>query len=243
MNILCIEQTHNRTLSFDTTLLNHGRHFDYWNQSWSCTVLLPSGTHNTYTLSFDSTLLKHGRHFDYWNQFLNMRMCVCYLDCHEAGLCCYLMIYIGNLLCPLQLFYFHLWPIYWLSLVLLGWSNSGECVGRKRHVPRRFHSEEGGTGFFSNVNSGLLDCMLAAYKAIIYHSWMCDGLSIKQIFASWKRLYEERKTLHEQRYDYIINWICLVTVISYWHWSYSLLELFRFLISSWWLPVDIATGL
>jgi hypothetical protein len=46
-----------------------------------------------------------------------MCMRVCYVDCHEAGLCCYLVIHIGNLLSPLQLFYFHLWPIYWLSLV------------------------------------------------------------------------------------------------------------------------------
>jgi hypothetical protein len=44
------------------------------------------------TLLFDSTLLKHGRHFDYWNKLLNMRMRVCYLDYHEAGLCCYLVI-------------------------------------------------------------------------------------------------------------------------------------------------------
>jgi hypothetical protein len=48
---------------------------------------------------------------------LNMRMCVCYLDCHEGGLCCYLVICIENVLCPLQMFYFHLWPIYWLFLV------------------------------------------------------------------------------------------------------------------------------
>jgi hypothetical protein len=41
----------------------------------------------------------------------------CYLDCHEAGLCCYLVIHIENLLLPLLLFYFHLWPLYWLSLV------------------------------------------------------------------------------------------------------------------------------
>jgi hypothetical protein len=38
-----------------------------------------------------------------------MRTGVCYLDCHEAGLCCYLVIHIENLLRPLQLFYFHLW--------------------------------------------------------------------------------------------------------------------------------------
>jgi hypothetical protein len=48
-----------------------------------------------------------------------MRMRVCYLDCHEAGLCCYLVIHIENLLRPLQLFYFHLCPICWLSLLNL----------------------------------------------------------------------------------------------------------------------------
>jgi hypothetical protein len=54
-----------------------------------------------------STLLKHGRHFDYWNEPLNMRMRICYLDCHEAGLCCYLVIHIEILLRLLQLLYFH----------------------------------------------------------------------------------------------------------------------------------------
>jgi hypothetical protein len=69
------------------------------------------------TMLFDSILLKHGRHFVYWNPPLNMRMRLCYLDCHEAGLCCYLVIHIENLLRPLQLFYFQLWPIYWHYLV------------------------------------------------------------------------------------------------------------------------------
>jgi hypothetical protein len=80
-------------------------------------VLLSTKTYNR-TLILGNTILKHGHHFDCWNQPLNMRMRVSYLDCHEAGLCCYLMIHIQNLLYPLQLFYFHLWPIYWLSLVL-----------------------------------------------------------------------------------------------------------------------------
>jgi hypothetical protein len=31
--------------------------------------------------------------------------------------CCYLVIHIENLLHPLQMFYFHFWPIYWISLV------------------------------------------------------------------------------------------------------------------------------
>jgi hypothetical protein len=37
--------------------------------------------------------------------------------CHESGLCCYLVIYIETLLRPLQLFHFHLWPVYWLSFL------------------------------------------------------------------------------------------------------------------------------
>jgi hypothetical protein len=59
-------------------------------------------------LILGGTHLKQGRHFDYGHQPLNMRMRVCYLDCHEGGLCCYLVIHIGNLLHRLQLFYFYL---------------------------------------------------------------------------------------------------------------------------------------
>jgi hypothetical protein len=77
--------------------------------------LWPQNTHNRKVL-FSNILLKHGRHFGYWNQPLNMR--IWYLDCHEAELCCYLVIHIENLLHPLQLFCFHLWSIYWPSLVL-----------------------------------------------------------------------------------------------------------------------------
>jgi hypothetical protein len=64
-----------------------------------------------------SSIVYEGRHFNYWNQPLNTRMRVCYLDCNEAGLCCYVVIHIENLLHPLHLFYFHLWSIYWFSLV------------------------------------------------------------------------------------------------------------------------------
>jgi hypothetical protein len=44
-----------------------------------------------------------------------MCMSICFLDFHEAGLCCYLVVHIENLLRPSH--YFHLWPIYWLFLV------------------------------------------------------------------------------------------------------------------------------
>jgi hypothetical protein len=93
-----------------------------WNISlWISFTLGPFAhktTHNR-TMLFGNTRLKHGRCFDYWNQLLNMRMWVWYLSCHEAGLCCYLVIHIENLLRPLQLFYFHSWPIYWLFLLCI----------------------------------------------------------------------------------------------------------------------------
>jgi hypothetical protein len=68
-------------------------------------------------LLFRRIPFKYGRHFDYWNQPQNMRTRVCYLNCHEAGLCCYLVIHIEYRLHPLQLIYFHLCPIYWRSLL------------------------------------------------------------------------------------------------------------------------------
>jgi hypothetical protein len=68
----------------------------------------PQKKKNSRMLFLGSTLFKHGHHFDYRNQPLNIRMRFCYLDSHEAGLCCYLVIHVENLLPPLQLFYFHL---------------------------------------------------------------------------------------------------------------------------------------
>jgi hypothetical protein len=76
----------------------------------------PQRMHNR-TVIFGGTHLKHGRYFDYRNQPQNMCMLVCYWNYHEAGLYCYLVIHIENILHLLQLFYFHLWPIYWLSLI------------------------------------------------------------------------------------------------------------------------------
>jgi hypothetical protein len=70
-------------------------------------------------------------------------MCVSYLNCHEAGLCCYLVIRIENLLCPLRLFYFHLWPIYWLFLV---WRNI-----RFAHVASTERFSSRAQQFFENL--------------------------------------------------------------------------------------------
>jgi hypothetical protein len=69
-------------------------------------------------LLFGITLPKHGRHFYYWNQPLNMCMSRCYIDCYEAGLCCYLVITDRKPITSITAVYFHLWPVYWLSLVL-----------------------------------------------------------------------------------------------------------------------------
>jgi hypothetical protein len=82
----------------------------------------PQKTHSR-TLFFGS-ILSSSHHYDYWNQPLKMHMHVCYLHYHEAGLCCYLVLHTENLLRPLQLFYFHLWPIFWLSFVYVKLYNS-----------------------------------------------------------------------------------------------------------------------
>jgi hypothetical protein len=76
-----------------------------------CTEFFCPQKRTTERCSFGSWPLNHGRHFYYWNQPPNMRMCVCYLDYHEAGLCCYVVIHIKNLI---RLFYLHLWRVYWL---------------------------------------------------------------------------------------------------------------------------------
>jgi hypothetical protein len=94
-------------------------------------VILPTKESRYRTLFFGSTHLKDGRHFDYCNQPLNMRMRVCYLDCHKAGLCYYLVIHIENLLRPLELFYLHLWRIYWLSLVFCNYLLTNHLIIRR----------------------------------------------------------------------------------------------------------------
>jgi hypothetical protein len=59
-------------------------------------------------------------------------MRICYPDSHEAWMCCYLVIHIENLLHSLQLFYFHLWCIYWLIYYLmpLYWFYNTYCIIR-----------------------------------------------------------------------------------------------------------------
>jgi hypothetical protein len=96
--------------------------------------LCPLKKHNRMLL-FGSTILKQGRHFDYWNQPLNM--CICYLDCHEAGLCYYLVIQIENISCPLQSVYFHLCPIFTDSPSYIHYSYAREIHSDKccvKHV-------------------------------------------------------------------------------------------------------------
>jgi hypothetical protein len=68
---------------------------------------------------FGSTLVKHGSHLttetSLWTSHAHLL----------PRLCCYLVIHIENLLRPLQLFYFRLWSIYWLSPVYVD-----------RHIPK-----------------------------------------------------------------------------------------------------------
>jgi hypothetical protein len=101
---------------FTWQTLPTGKRNNSFTNAFALSPFAPQTTHNR-TLLFGSTPVKHGPNFDYWNQPLNMGMCVWYPHCYEAGLCCYLETHIENRLRPLQLFYFHLWPVYWLSLV------------------------------------------------------------------------------------------------------------------------------
>jgi hypothetical protein len=86
----------------NTSHLNQETFLYEYSLNW---VLLPTKkTKQNRTLFYGNTFLKHCCRFGYWNQPLNMHMCVSFLHCHEADLCCYLVIHIENLLRPLQLF-------------------------------------------------------------------------------------------------------------------------------------------
>jgi hypothetical protein len=74
------------------TNTSHRKLESFLNEYPSPQVRLPTRTHNS-TLLFGRILFKHGRHFDYSNHALNMRMRFCYVDCHQAGLGCYLLIH------------------------------------------------------------------------------------------------------------------------------------------------------
>jgi hypothetical protein len=72
------------------------KHFQIWTGNislWISFALGPFAYKKTpkRTMLFGSILLVHGNLFHYRNQPLNMR--VYYLGCHEAGLCCYLVIH------------------------------------------------------------------------------------------------------------------------------------------------------
>jgi hypothetical protein len=86
------------------------------------------------TLFFSRIFFKHGRHFGFWNQPLNMHILICYLDSHEAGLCCYLVIHIENLLYPLDVVYFHLWPFYGRSFI---YTLTYSCSGPKMRMKHK----------------------------------------------------------------------------------------------------------
>jgi hypothetical protein len=121
-----------------STNTSHRKQETFLDEYPSHWVLLPTEMHNS-TLIFGSTCRKRGHHFDYWNEPLNMRILGCYLDCNEAGMCCYLLFHIENLSSPLQLFYFHLWLIYWLCLVLhITWKISSVEVVLLQFILRRF---------------------------------------------------------------------------------------------------------
>jgi hypothetical protein len=111
-------------------------------------------------LFFGIILLKHGRHFGCWHQPLNMSMRVWYLECHETGLCCYLVIHIENLLRPLQLFYFHVWPIYWLSLAC----QAHQITLRAKCIV--FKGKGSGTRYFIQLRKGKVDKKEKIYKSI-----------------------------------------------------------------------------
>jgi hypothetical protein len=105
-----------------------------------------------------------------------MRMCVCYLSSHEAGLCCCLVMHMENLLRQLQLFYFHLWPMYWLSLVCtkqgLKWANANQ-----NYIHPKMYKMEKYTKFYYNSFTNSEDIHLT-HGQMGGHSSVCQLSSI-----------------------------------------------------------------
>jgi hypothetical protein len=101
---------------------------------------------------------------------LTMRMRVCYLDCHEYGLCCYT----ETLLRPLQLFYFHLWHTYWLSLI----ENKKSYIGKIK-----LYSD-----ICMSVHSGKRTELISWYLRVLsarsaLRNWEQNGSSFKACFS------------------------------------------------------------
>jgi hypothetical protein len=112
-----------------------------------------------------------------------MHMRICYLDCHEAGLCCYLVRHTENLLHPLQLFYFNLWPIYWLphtykeclnqQLSTDVWLRKFSSYPQNIFLPKYFFFY-----IFSSVNLLVSEIVFSLSK-LSYHIWHYKSFGVK----------------------------------------------------------------
>jgi hypothetical protein len=102
-----------------------------------------------------------------------------YTDSHEAGLCCYIVIYIQNLLRPLQLFYFNLWHICWFSLV--------------EHSSTRTKPPLFGTAELNSIASGAVkSCESGAVPPswITQLIWDCRQIGMMGIWnMSWRQIF------------------------------------------------------
>jgi hypothetical protein len=124
---------------------------------------------------------------------LSLWTCACAsvtLGCHEAGLCCYLMIHIENLLHPLQLFYFHLWPVYWLSIV------TGEYKIVELAVMQFWPHvvAQAAVVFAAGVLSDVIwnaNCVASLYVLqVVYWCWCnCEQFFLLYIPCRWMLLY------------------------------------------------------
>jgi hypothetical protein len=104
-----------------TTL--HDKHFPPWTGNISlCISFALCPAHKKCSTEHHSSLAHSSSMAGILTTETSLWTCTCTSatwTSHEAGLCSYLVIHIENLLRPLQLFYFHLWPVYWLSIILV----------------------------------------------------------------------------------------------------------------------------
>jgi hypothetical protein len=103
---------------------------------------------------------------------------------------CYLVIHIETLLRPLHLFYFHLWPIYWLSLVYTSEKDAffflhGCCKGRiyslksEKKTKNIGEAEYTKSAFLYAIHahyfSGLLQCSLVwVFMKVFFNSYLLE---------------------------------------------------------------------